>query len=454
MQLYNLKHPEQKVSFKEASVQGLGKDRGLFFPSQIPTIDNLEHLLSVDFLTRCELVISAWVGDEFEAETIKKMVKQAFIFDAPLVPVSNSKMSEGLDVMSLELFHGPTLAFKDFGARFMAQVLGAIAQDNPMTILTATSGDTGAAVADAFYQIDNINVVVLYPDGKISEPQKRLFTTLGQNISAIAVKSDFDACQRLVKLAFQDKEVTKTLGLNSANSINISRLLAQVCYYFEAVAQYVKRQPSDFKLTEQTAPTFSVPSGNFGNLTAGLFAKAMGLPIKQFIAATNSNDTVPRFLNDKTWHINPTVATMSNAMDVSNPSNWPRVEAIFSAMDWSISDLVGIAVTEEETQQALSELQSLGYTAEPHAAVAYHAIKVASEKATLGNVQSLNGEELKQSFVFLATAHPAKFKDVVEEVLKTPITMPEKLRLAMELDSHSEFCDDDFPALKTLLLSH
>ena len=435
MQLYNLKHPEQKVSFKEASVMGLGKDRGLFFPSHIPTLEDIDDLLSVDFLTRCQKIISAWIGDEFSAEEIKDIVNKAFIFDAPLIPVTS-------DTMSLELFHGPTLAFKDFGARFMAQILGAIAKNNPMTILTATSGDTGAAVADAFYQIDNINVIVLYPDGKISEPQKRLFTTLGQNISAVAVKSDFDACQRLVKLAFEDEQITSELGLNSANSINISRLLAQVCYYFEAVSQFVQQQPQGFELNADTAPTFAVPSGNFGNLTAGLFAKAMGLPIKRFIAATNSNDTVVRYLNEQTWHVNPTVATISNAMDVADPSNWPRVEAIFEKMQWPISDLVGISVSEEETKRALTELQSIGYTAEPHAAVAYHAIKTAPKYISSAQEQS----------IFLATAHPAKFKEVVEDVLQSSITMPEKLRLAMELDSHTEFCEDDFPALKSLLL--
>lgn len=445
MQLYNLKHPEEVVSFKQASIQGLGKDRGLFFPTKIPTIDDLDALLQTDFISRCERVVSAWIGDEFDQATVTKMVSNAFVFDAPLVEVNNN-------VASLELFHGPTLAFKDFGARFMAQVLSQIATENSvsesanqsaskMTILTATSGDTGAAVADAFYQIDNINVVVLYPDGKISEPQKRLFTTLGQNISAVAIKSDFDACQRLVKLAFEDQDVTDGLGLNSANSINISRLLAQVCYYFEAVSQYVKQQPKGFVLSAETAPVIAVPSGNFGNLTAGLFAKAMGLPIKRFIAATNSNDTVPRYLNDEEWLVNPTVATMSNAMDVSDPSNWPRVEAIFETMSWPLSDLVGMSVSEEQTQVALHELRDKGYLAEPHAAVAYYAMHHAPSALNEGD-----------KGIFLATAHPAKFKDVVEDVLKETILMPEKLQLAMEMDSHSEFCEDDFPALKSMLL--
>lgn len=447
MQLYNLKHPDQVVSFKEASIKGLGKDRGLFFPTHIPQLDQIDELLQLDFLTRCERVVSAWIGDEFEPVIIRQMVERAFVFDAPLV-----KVKDGLH--SLELFHGPTLAFKDFGARFMAQVLSRIASENiadgtpddpnkstnKMTILTATSGDTGAAVADAFYQIDNIDVVVLYPDGKISEAQKRLFTTLGDNISAVAIKSDFDACQRLVKLAFEDADINDELGLNSANSINISRLLAQICYYFEAVAQFVQQQGPGFVLTNETAPVISVPSGNFGNLTAGLFAKAMGLPIKHFIAATNSNDTVPRYLNGQNWQVNPTVATMSNAMDVSDPSNWPRVEAIFEKMGWSLDQLKGISINEAQTQAALLALREHGYMAEPHAAVAFDAIR------------QLVGDS--ENAIFLATAHPAKFKEVVESVLKTPVKMPEKLRLAMELESHFEHCEDDFPALKSLLLKH
>jgi len=306
MVLYNLKHPEQKVSFTEALTLGLGRDRGLFFPSHIPHLEDMDALLALPFVERSKKVIGAWLADELGQETVDKLVEQAFNFDLKLVKTDENRYC-------LELFHGPTLAFKDFGARFMAQCLNELASDKKINILTATSGDTGAAVADAFYGLDNIQVVVLYPKGKISVLQEKMFTTLGGNIHSLAIESDFDACQDLVKQAFEDDDVRNGLHLNSANSINISRLLAQICYYFEAVAQFKRDHNQD--------PVIAVPSGNFGNLTAGLFAKAMGLPVKRFVAATNSNDTVPRYLKEGQWLPHVTVATMSNAMDVAEPSN-------------------------------------------------------------------------------------------------------------------------------------
>lgn len=424
MQLYNLKHPSQEVNFSQAVQLGLGKDRGLFFPKTIPVLADVDALLALPFAERSKKVLGAWLGDELGQENVDKLVDNAFTFDVPLANVDDKRAC-------LELFHGPTLAFKDFGARFMAQCVNLLAGDKKLTILTATSGDTGAAVADAFYGLDKVNVMVLYPKGKISELQEKMFTTLGKNIHTVAVTSDFDACQHLVKQAFDDTDVRDGLALNSANSINISRLLAQICYYFEAVAQAKKAGKDEIVM--------SVPSGNFGNLTAGLFAKAMGLPIKRFIAATNSNDTVPRYLQDGAWQPNKTVATMSNAMDVSEPSNWPRVEAICEQMGWPLSLVTGVALSESETASALAELYQLGYQSEPHAAIAAQAL-------TLG----LTGNE---SGIFLGTAHPAKFKDVVDQQLAIDLPLPPELAAVAEKPILSAELDANFEQLKAHMFS-
>ncbi|MGX9462435.1 threonine synthase [Shewanella sp. A14] len=419
MELYNLKHPSQIVNFSQAVQLGLGKDRGLFFPKSIPVLGDVDALLALPFAERSKKVLGAWLADELGQESVDKLVDKAFTFDVPLVKVDDKRAC-------LELFHGPTLAFKDFGARFMAQCVNLLAGDKKLTILTATSGDTGAAVADAFYGLDNVNVMVLYPKGKISELQEKMFTTLGKNIHTVAVTSDFDACQHLVKQAFDNSDVRDGLALNSANSINISRLLAQICYYFEAVAQA--------KLAGHDDIVVSVPSGNFGNLTAGLFAKAMGLPIKRFIAATNSNDTVPRYLTDGEWQPHKTVATMSNAMDVSEPSNWPRVEAICAQMGWPLSLVTGVALSESDTGAALAQLYQVGYQSEPHAAIAAHAL-------TLGLTGSETG-------VFLGTAHPAKFKDVVDRELAISLPLPPELEVVAHKLILSAELAADFEQLK------
>ncbi|MGS0679579.1 threonine synthase [Shewanella sp. 125m-7] len=422
MELYNLKHPSQVVSFTEAVKLGLGKDRGLFFPKQIPQLEDVDSLLALPFVERSQKVIGAWLASELGQDIVDRLVERAFNFELPLVKADDN-------LYSLELFHGPTLAFKDFGARFMAQCLNELAKSEKINILTATSGDTGAAVADAFYGLDNINVVVLYPKGKISVLQEKMFTTLGKNIHTVAVESDFDACQTLVKQSFEDLDIRDGLHLNSANSINISRLLAQICYYFEAVAQFKRHNESD--------PVIAVPSGNFGNLTAGLFAKAMGLPIKRFIAATNSNDTVPRYLGSGDWLPVATVATMSNAMDVAEPSNWPRVEAIVAAMDWSLEDIVGLGMSEAQTVASVKALSSAGYLSEPHAAIAALALK-----------QTMSTDE---SGIFLATAHPAKFNEVVEEILNTDLVLPEPLARVVPKAILSAELPADFEQLKAHL---
>lgn len=426
MKLYNLKDHNEQVSFSQAVTQGLGRNQGLFFPHELPefSLTDIDEMLEMDFVTRSSKILSAFIGDEISEAQLAALVKAAFTFPAPVKPVES-------DVGCLELFHGPTLAFKDFGGRFMAQVLAHISGDKPVTILTATSGDTGAAVAHAFFGLPNVRVVILYPEGKISPLQEKLFCTLGGNIETVAVKGDFDACQALVKQAFDDEELKVALGLNSANSINISRLLAQICYYFEAVAQLPQEARNQLVV--------SVPSGNFGDLTAGLLAKSLGLPIKRFIAATNANDTVPRYLAGGEWAPNATVATLSNAMDVSQPNNWPRVEELFRRKIWRLNELGYATVDDDTTKATMRTLDELGYVSEPHAAIAYRALRD----------QLHNGEY----GLFLGTAHPAKFKESVEVILDKTLPLPEELAARADLELLSHFLPADYAQLRTFMLS-
>lgn len=422
MKLYNIKENDEQVSFGQAVRQGLGRNQGLFFPSVLPKFDDIDALLAEDFIPRSSKILSALIGDELSAETVNELVDAAFQFPAPI-----KKVKEG--VYALELFHGPTLAFKDFGGRFMAQSLAAVSDGGKITILTATSGDTGAAVAHAFYGMENINVVILYPKGKISPLQEKLFCTLGKNIHTVAINGDFDDCQALVKQSFDDAELRKEIGLNSANSINISRLMAQICYYFEAAAQMTKEQRENLVI--------SVPSGNFGNLTAGLLAKALGLPVKRFIAATNENDTVPRYLETGQWDPKPTVATTSNAMDVSQPNNWPRIEELCQLKGWGLDTLGKGKVSDEQSAQSVRDLQAQGYLCEPHGAIAYRLLD-----------EQLQTDE---TGLFLCTAHPAKFKDVVDDILGTDIELPAPLAKHAALALLSEDLENDFDALKVVL---
>ncbi|WP_454901032.1 threonine synthase [Aggregatibacter sp.] len=423
MNLYNIKYPEEQVNFAQAVRQGLGKDQGLFFPENIPHLSNIDELLALPLVERSQKVLGALIGEEIPQAQLAQMVHNAFTFPAPVTKVEDN-------IYALELFHGPTLAFKDFGGRFMAQALATVRGDGKITILTATSGDTGAAVAHAFYGLENIDVVILYPKGKISLLQEKLFCTLGGNIRTIAIHADFDACQALVKQAFDDAELRQAIGLNSANSINISRLLAQVCYYFEAAAQLSKEQRENLVV--------SVPSGNFGNLTAGLIAKTLGLPIKRFIAATNANDTVPRYLHRGNWSPNATVATLSNAMDVSRPNNWPRVEELFKRNGWALNALHAAAISDAQTEDTLRAMHQLGYLCEPHGAVAYEVLK-----------QDLQAGE---TGLFLCTAHPAKFKESVERILDLTLPLPEALDKHNKLPLLSDEMENDFAQLRAYLL--
>jgi threonine synthase len=434
VKFYNLKENDEVVSFSGAVKQGLGKNQGLFFPQTIPKFDDMDELLAMPFVERSVKILHPFVEDDLSLKELTEIVTDAFNFPALLQPISNERAI-------LELFHGPTLAFKDFGARFMAKCLQVFCakdykisgKEKKLTILTATSGDTGAAVAHAFHGIDNIRVVIMYPKGKISLLQEKMFTTLGGNIETLAVDGDFDDCQTLVKQSFSDKELANTIGLNSANSINISRLLAQICYYFEAMAQLSRAK------TALGDVVFSIPSGNFGNLTAGLFAKAMGLPIKRFIAATNSNDTVPRYLDTGEWSPVETVATISNAMDVSNPNNWPRVEHMLKSGIVDQDCVSSVSIGEEQTQSTVIGLSKLGYISEPHAAVAYKALQYNANKGEFG--------------VLLGTAHPAKFKEVVESILGHPIGLPKELADCAGEPILSKDLAADFSALRAYLLA-
>lgn len=424
MELVNLKDNNERVSFAQAVKQGIGAHQGLFFMEQITPFSpsEIKVLLSLSLVQRSQMILRHLIGKD-ELPELEQIVADAFNFEAPLVRVEDQ-------LSCLELFHGPTLAFKDFGARFMARVLSQVTGSDKCTILTATSGDTGAAVADAFYHQNRINVVVLYPEGMVSPLQESLIATLGDNIHAVEVSAPFDNCQDMVKTAFDDLEFKKSVGLNSANSINISRLLAQVCYYFEAVSQV--------PVAQRDKVVFSVPCGNFGNITAGLIAKALGLKAR-FVIACNANDTVPRYLSSGNWEPHQTIATISNAMDISRPNNWPRVEALCRMMGWSLADFDYGSVSDDETRANMKAVyERTGYIMEPHAAVAH---KVLSQHLKEGEVG-----------IFLGTAHPAKFKSEVDKTLGIELPLPKALadRAALALDKKKMTAD--FNILKSYML--
>ena len=421
MELFNLKDHSDKVSFSQAVVKGIGRDQGLFFPDHIEPLTNIDELLDLPLAERSAKILRHLIGDEIPS--LEAIVKDAFTFKAPIVKADEN-------IYALELFHGPTLAFKDFGARFMARVLSAVKGDKDLTILTATSGDTGAAVAAAFYEQKGINVVVLYPKGKISELQEKLIATLGKNIKAVQVEGIFDQCQDMVKTAFDDAEFKERIGLNSANSINISRLLAQVSYYFEAVAQL----PKD----KRDKVVFSVPCGNFGNITAGLIAKALGLKAR-FVISCNANDTVPRYLKSGNWEPHQTVATLSNAMDISRPNNWPRVEALVKMQGWKLSDFDFGSLSDAQTEKTMQTLyKKTGYVAEPHAAIAYQVLADNLKEGETG--------------IFLGTAHPAKFKSDVDRILNIDVPLPKALADKVSAESKSVVLKPDYNTLKNYVL--
>jgi threonine synthase len=421
MKLVSTRTPTLSATFLEAVHAGLASDGGLFVPVALPRFGDVPDLLKLDFSSRSAEILHRLLGDEFPRSVIDDLARSAFTFAAPLVKVSDR-------ISALELFHGPTLAFKDFGARFLARVLALSAGDHPRTVLTATSGDTGAAVAQAFHGLPGVQVVVLYPAGRVSPLQERQFATCGGNVLALAVDGVFDDCQRLVKGAFEDAELVSRLGLTSANSINIARLLAQTLYYFEAAAQVSGDAPL----------VVSVPSGNFGNLYAGLMAQAMGAPIASFVVATNANRVVPDYLDTGVYQARPSVATLSNAMDVGSPSNWERIFALFHGNhDAMAATLRWGSCTDGDTERIVIDLDRAGYLADPHGAVAYHVLQSNLREGEQG--------------IFLATAHPAKFREALAPALGREIPLPKSLSALLDLPLLNEPLAADQAALKRRL---
>jgi threonine synthase len=404
MKFYSTSNPSHLVNLTEAVVKGLAPDQGLYMPETIPVLEAsfFDECSEMTFQEIGYKVIGALFSSALSDSQIKELVDHTLVFDAPLVEVEQ-------DVYSLELFHGPTLAFKDFGARFCSKLMSMLIakSDQKVRVLVATSGDTGSAVANGFLGVDGVEVIILFPKGKVSELQEKQFTTLGQNITALEVDGVFDDCQKLVKEAFLDADLNEKLLLTSANSINVARWIPQCLYYFYACS----RLPKNGKKI-----VFSVPSGNFGNLAAGILAQKMGLPIDHFIAATNENKVVPEFLAGAEFLAMSSVQTVSNSMDVGNPSNFPRLLALYDFDENRLRDYVsGAFYSDSETVKAIQKVNKLGYTLDPHGAVGY-----------LGLIDFMKDHGDYQG-VFLETAHPGKFRDVVEKALGGKLILPDRL---------------------------
>jgi threonine synthase len=432
MKFYSTNNRNLKVDLRQAVTEGLAPDNGLYMPVEIPRFsdDFFKGIANKSFRDiGFEVAHNLLKGDLPDAE-LKKIVDHTIEFDAPMVELEKG-------VFALELFHGPTLAFKDFGARFMSQLLGYFAsqQDREIIILVATSGDTGSAVANGFLGVPGTKVVVLYPSGKVSEIQEKQFTTLQQNITALEIAGTFDDCQRLVKEAFLDVELRRKFFLTSANSINIARLVPQSFYYFYAYAQ----------LRDRVRPVvFSIPSGNFGNITGGLLAKRMGLPVRRFVASTNINDIVPTYLSTGAFNPRASTSTISNAMDVGNPSNFARMLELFDGNHANLKqEIKGYSFTDEETAEAMRNVYaSSNYMLDPHGAVGY-----------LGLKKYLKETGDDATGIFLETAHPSKFKEVVEEKLGRGIDIHPTLKEFMKRQKETIKATADFSAFKELLLN-
>jgi threonine synthase len=397
-------------------------------PEEIPQLPD-SFFTDLGKLSLAEIgyeILWPYVHREVPDDVLKSICTDAFSFPAPLVKLNNN-------IYSLELYHGPTFAFKDFGARFMARLLGHFntSNKNINTILVATSGDTGSAVAAGFYQVENVEVIILYPQGKVSVLQEKQMTTLGGNVQAIAIDGNFDDCQQLVKTAFMDKKLSEKFGLTSANSINVARLLPQMLYYFYAYAQ----------VSSKNKPVvFSVPSGNYGNLTAGVLAKKMGLPLKHLITAANANDIVPHYLSTGNFEPKPSIATISNAMDVGNPSNFARLRTIFNnSLDEFRSEISGYSYSDEQTRGTIKQLyDEFGYVADPHGAIGYRALtEYLIDNDAIG--------------VFLETAHPIKFNREVEAIIGLKIAIPDSLATVLDAKIKSHPCSSDYKDFIDLL---
>ena len=435
MLYYSTNNNSPKVDFKEATIRGQAPDKGLYFPETIPSLENF-FIADIDQYSKEEIackVIQPYIDNLISSDDLQKIVAETINFEFPLV-----KLEE--NIFSLELFHGPTLAFKDVGARFMSRCLGYFVKNDPdsyrdkITVLVATSGDTGGAVANGFYEVDGVDVVILYPSGKVSKVQELQLTTLGKNIKTLEVDGTFDDCQHLVKQAFADEHLNKELFLTSANSINVARWLPQQFYYFFAYSQWDDKN---------NPPVISVPSGNFGNICAGLLAHRSGLPVKHFIAACNANDVVTRYLETGNYTPKKSVATLSNAMDVGNPSNFVRILQLYDREFQALKNVMSsYSFSDEETTAIIKKVyRDTGYLLDPHGAVGYGALKK--------YLQEYPGA----AGIFLETAHPVKFYDVVEPVIRQKVPMPDLVNDLLKLKKQSMKMDVKYEQFRDYLLS-
>lgn len=433
MNYYNLKYREEIIDFKTATIKGQGKEKGLFFPEFIPQFDpefikNLNHYSDEEIAFR---TIKDFVGDEIPSNVLKEIVSETINFEIPLKKINEQ-------IYSLELFHGPTFAFKDVGARFMSRCLSYFLKDEnkKITVLVATSGDTGGAVANGFYRSEIVNVVILYPKNKVSEVQEKQLTALGENIFAMEVNGSFDDCQNLVKQAFLDEEINSKLFLTSANSINVARWLPQQIYYLLALKQWQKLETEN--------PIICVPSGNFGNICAGLLTHFRGLYVEHFIAACNENDIIPNYLKTEKLEVKETIATVSNAMDVGNPSNFIRILELFENHFANLKSKVsGYSIDDENTLQTIKEVfEKYNYILDPHTAVAYTALEI-----------YLKENPGKKGFI-LATAHPVKFPDIVKKAINTRVKLPDMLKDLVNKRKKSIEIRVDFEEFKEYLLNN
>lgn len=427
MKFYSTKNNSKLVDLKTAVLEGMPKDSGLYMPTEIPLISTkeLEDVSKISFQELSLFIAFKFFKDDLSKALIEKLVHESITFDAPLVNIYDN-------VYALELFHGPTLAFKDFAARFMARLMSSFVKEDKkkLKVIVATSGDTGSAVANSFYSIDNIEVIILYPSGKISKIQEQQIATLDKNIKALEVNGTFDDCQKLVKTALADKELNKKIDLSSANSINIARLLPQTFYYFRAWSQLDKKRRDNLVI--------SVPSGNFGNLCAGLIAKKMGLPIKKFIASTNINDVIPQYLTTGAYTAKASKQTISNAMDVGDPSNFVRIKELYgNIFDDIKKDIVGFSFTDDQTRANIKDTyKRYSYILDPHGSV-----------GMLGLKKYIRQNEDISAGIFFETAHPAKFMDIVEKEIGQKVLIPERLAAFMDKEKRSIKINNDYKEL-------
>lgn len=430
MKFYSLNKKSPAVSFKEATILGQAPDKGLYFPEHVPVFDKsfFEDIRSMSNEEIAFQVIYPYVSEDIPQKELRRIVAETINFPIPLVKVNEQ-------ISSLELFHGPTLAFKDVGARFMSRCLGYFSEESTdkITVLVATSGDTGGAVANGFYDVDGVDVVILYPSGKVSYVQEKQLTTLGKNIHALEVNGSFDDCQQMVKQAFADEVLKKEFFLTSANSINVARWLPQQFYYFFAYKQWKEKK---------SPPVISVPSGNFGNICAGMLAHISGLPVKHFIAACNANDVVPVYMNTQNYQPKKAVATLSNAMDVGDPSNFVRILELFDNEFLSLKEkLSSVSISDDATKATIKSVkQSYNYLLDPHGAVGYFALE-----------QYLK-QHKDQKGIFIETAHPVKFYDGVEPVIEEKIPLPDSVSAILDKEKVSTKIEAGYSQLKDFLV--